>query len=73
MVLLQEQGATSLIIPFGLGPFLTKELNISAQSPEIWESEAEITELEVLSLSIQHIQLPVSVHKWALWTEFLSM
>lgn len=35
MLLLQEQAATLLIIPLGLGPFLTKGLNISAQSPEI--------------------------------------
>lgn len=35
MLLLQEQVATLLITPRGLGPFLSKGLNISAQSPEI--------------------------------------
>lgn len=34
-MLLQEQGATLLITPLGLGPFLTKGLNILAQSPEM--------------------------------------
>lgn len=70
MLLLQEQDATLLNTPLGLSPFLSRGLNVSAQSPEMLRLQTELAVSVTTKCPAQHlcIQLPLSVHKQALWT-----
>lgn len=70
MLLLQEQDATSLNTPLGLPPFLSRGLNVSAQSPEMLRLQTELAASVITKGPTQrlHMQLLLSVHKQALWT-----